>query len=136
MVNRCSALLARGRCPVLAGILNEGDNRLTYDQILRACREGDAEAEAALRECGIYLGMGIANIINLFSPQRILINGDVLLQSDVVYKTALSEAMGRINERLAGNTAFTKLDIGPGESIRGIAIHVTDRLLERSGAIL
>ena len=136
VINNCAELLSRGQCPVLAELVKNGSERLTYDTVLRAFELGDEDVRIVLQECGEYLGMGIANIINLFNPQRIIINGDELLKSDFIYKTAKAEASKRVNEELSRDLKYQKVVIGIEESVQGVAIYVADRLFELSDSIL
>lgn len=44
-------------------------------EILRASQEGDRAAVRVLEEAAVYLGAGIADLINLFNPEKIVIGG-------------------------------------------------------------
>lgn len=131
----CAALLEQGQCPVLAGLL-QGGGPMTFQTALQAFEAGDKGVESALRDCGEYLGMGLANIINLFNPGKIVINGDVLLTSPFVLSTALEEAGRRALEQFSAGVKYETVNIGPREAIMGISIHVADRLFELPGAML
>jgi glucokinase len=48
---------------------------LTAVRVYEAGREGDALALAVFKRFGMYLGIGLANIINLIDPQIIVITG-------------------------------------------------------------
>lgn len=136
VVNGCLEQMALGNSPVLAELAGGQPELVGYDLALEAFRRGDEGVRAVLTECGQYLGMGIANIINLFSPQKIIINGDELLKSDFVYETALVEAGSRANEAMARGVQYQKVEIGTEESIQGLSMYVTDRLFELSDSIL
>src|SRR6185437_14285857 len=43
--------------------------------ILAADARGDGAARAVLEETAVYLGVGVANLINLFNPERIALGG-------------------------------------------------------------
>lgn len=45
------------------------------DRVLAAARNGDAVAAEALQRTARYLGAGLANLVNLFNPERIIIGG-------------------------------------------------------------
>lgn len=51
--------------------------RLTFDQVLEAAHQGDPVAVAALQTGGTYLGIGIANLINIFDPQLVVLGGSL-----------------------------------------------------------
>jgi len=106
---------------------------LTYDMVLEAFEMGDKDVREVLRECGEYLGIGIANIINIFNPKKIIINGDVLLCSDYIYENALVEARSRAYERFMDGLEFNKVNIDMEKAIKGVSLYVTDRVFDLAG---
>lgn len=50
---------------------------LTLDDVLRAARRGDEVALAAIATAGTYLGIAIANLVNLIHPRMVVIGGPV-----------------------------------------------------------
>ncbi len=50
--------------------------------IVQAASEGDGVARQVLEETGVYLGIGIANLINTFNPELIILGGVISLASD------------------------------------------------------
>lgn len=52
--------------------------------VIARARSGDAAAVAALRDTGRYLGTGIANIINSFSPARVVVGGEIAATWDLI----------------------------------------------------
>ena len=59
---------------------------ITAAHVVEAAKEGDAFAVQILEEAGTYLGVGIANVIQLFNPERVILGtiavhaGDLLLE--------------------------------------------------------
>lgn len=51
------------------------DKNLTPALINLASKQGDKLAQAIIRETGVYLGIGLANVISLFDPALIVIGG-------------------------------------------------------------
>lgn len=136
VVNSCSELLEQGKCKVLAEMLSERKTALDYDMILEAFEKGDEDVRQPLSECGQYLGIGIGNLINIFNPQRLIINGDVLLKSEFIYETAIKEASSRAYEQFLADMKYQKVEIGDRESIKGVSLYVTDKLFELSSTII
>ncbi|NJD01210.1 MAG: ROK family transcriptional regulator [Ruminiclostridium sp.] len=133
VVNQCNELLQKGKCKTLEGILNEKNTSISFELILQAYEKGDSEVSEVLKECGEYLGIGLANIINMFNPQRIIINGDLLLTSDFIYKTALEEANKRAYELFLKNLRYEKVNIKIEEALKGVSLFVADKLFDLSG---
>jgi predicted NBD/HSP70 family sugar kinase len=61
-------------------LLQIGDEIGTVLALLRLARNGDSVATQVLHDTISYLGAGIANLINLFNPQRIIMGGWLGLQ--------------------------------------------------------
>jgi glucokinase len=57
-----------------------------------AAQEGHADAIDALRILGGRLGVGIANLINTFDPQEVVIGGGVCAAGDLLLKPAIAAA--------------------------------------------
>lgn len=136
VVNSCSELLDKGKCKILKGLLEGYKTTLDYDLVLEAHQKGDQDVMQILLECGQYLGIGIANIINIFNPQRLIINGDILLKSEFIYETAIKEASSRAYEQFLADMKYQKVEIGDKESIKGVSLYVTDKLFELSSTII
>lgn len=66
---------ARPRHP--GTILQAGSN-LTSERIYQAGVEGDELALEVFRRMGTYLGIGLANVINILNPEMIVIGGGVV----------------------------------------------------------
>lgn len=134
IINQCSELLKIGKCSILRSILDAKKSTvLDYKSIIEAFDSCDTDVEDVLRECGEYLGLGIANIVNIFNPQRIIINGDRLLNCDFIYKTAVKEANSRANEQFVNNLKYEKVNIDAEQAIKGVSLFVAERLFELSG---
>jgi len=66
---------------VLVGLLVGGNRDITRDDVVAAARQGDRAARHALAEAGRYLGVGLANAVNLLNPDRIVIGGEAVAQA-------------------------------------------------------
>jgi glucokinase len=66
----------RGESPALAAIL-EREGRMSAEAMAEAARNGDLASRAIFTEAGRFLGIALANLVNLLSPEAILIGGGV-----------------------------------------------------------
>jgi glucokinase-like ROK family protein len=57
---------------------------ITFDNVLKAAEQNDEVALAALSEVGRYLGIGIANLINIFNPEMIVLGGALNRASPII----------------------------------------------------
>jgi glucokinase len=88
----------------------EGDlSRLTAATVYDAAREGDAVALEVVRETARFLGTGIANLLNVFNPDVVVLAGGVTQAGD-----ALFEPMTREVRRRAFKPAVDACRITPG----------------------
>lgn len=74
-----------------------GIDSLSTRHLVEAAHEGDAFALAQLHEAGVYMGVGITNLLHVFNPQRIVIGGGVWLNGhpfmlDAVWQTIKARA--------------------------------------------
>jgi predicted NBD/HSP70 family sugar kinase len=58
-----------------SSLLNSGDEIQTITEMMTAAQEGDPAAKQVLLDTIHYLGAGLADLINLFNPQRIILGG-------------------------------------------------------------
>src|ERR1700741_2072101 len=68
---------------------------LTAEKVYDAGREGDALALAVFKRFGMYLGIGLANLINLIDPQIIVITGGVVNGWDLFADEMYRQVEGR-----------------------------------------
>ena len=77
----CWEQLACG--PALAAwFAAQGGAALTAGEICALARQGDALALRAVAHGGYWIGRGLANLINLFAPERIALGGGVMRSWD------------------------------------------------------
>ena len=74
----------------------QGDlSKLTAQVIYEAAHDGDGYALEVVRETAKILGAGVANIINIFNPQVVVICGGVTLAGDKLFVPLASEVKRR-----------------------------------------
>jgi len=86
-----------------------GIEDLELAHILSAARNGDAFASELIAEAGRYLGVAVANLVNLMNPSRVVIGGrlataDSLLLTPLIHtmaSRALASSVERTDVRLA-----------------------------------
>lgn len=61
-----------------------GHPGLTVQQVVDLARAGEAQALNAVRETGYYLGVGLAGIITVSNPARIVIGGEIVGAWDLI----------------------------------------------------
>jgi len=74
IAHRAHELIAQGKGTGIARMARNGEP-ITALTVHRAAREGDPEARRIVEEAGHYLGVGLANLVNIFNPELIIIGG-------------------------------------------------------------
>ncbi len=110
------------------GDLTKVDAKVVFE----AAKQGDKLANQLIARLGYYLGVGLANLVNIFNPELILIGGGVAKMGDLLLKPAIKV----VNER-AFATSATSVQIRPAllgddSSILGAVAFVLDNLAEGS----
>ncbi len=95
----CSALES-GRESSLRQCCGGNFYKLTTEEIYRAALGGDTLSRELLKNAGRCLGIGIANMINIMSPEAVILSGGLTGAWDIYVQEAMREASRR---------AFTKL---------------------------
>jgi glucokinase-like ROK family protein len=135
IVQRVRSRLAVGRNSLVPGLMAEQDSPLTLPIILQAADAGDAQALEALSETGSALGRGVANLVNIFNPEMVVVGGLLgaagrhLLPAveQAVAKTALPELQSQVQILLS---AF-----GPDASVMGAVALVIEAILSNPASI-
>lgn len=60
---------------ILATILREQTDQPPIENVFEAARQGDSQVQEVIEERGYYLGVALANLINMFNPELILLGG-------------------------------------------------------------
>jgi glucokinase len=69
--------VAQGMTTRIAGLVEHDLNRITPETIMRAAEQGDAVACDILARAGDALGIGIANMVTVLSPEVVVLGGSV-----------------------------------------------------------
>ncbi len=102
---------------------------LTFTQIVSAARQGDALSIQALAEVAHYLGLGIANLINIFNPHMIVIGGALAQAGDLIIHQMEDKLPSTL---IAGRSAKCKLlaaQLGVDACLHGSVALVFDAVM-------
>ncbi|HET6261429.1 MAG TPA: ROK family protein, partial [Chloroflexia bacterium] len=94
LFDRVRKAVAGGKTSRLAEYSGEELDALTMPLVARAAGEGDQVALDALNETGVYLGIGLANLVNALNPEIVVFGGILSVASEFlvpVIKRVISE---------------------------------------------
>jgi predicted NBD/HSP70 family sugar kinase len=63
---------------------DEAEMQRQLDDIARRARDGDARLLSLFRQVGEILGLGVANLINIIDPQRVVVTGVGMRAADLI----------------------------------------------------
>jgi glucokinase len=81
-----------GRKTILEEELKTPGHRIKSGMLLRAVKEGDKLTIRSLKRSAYFLGLGLASLINLWSPDRIVLGGGVIEKIDLLVDIAAQTA--------------------------------------------
>jgi glucokinase len=94
---------------------------LTAEKIFEAGLQGDELALEIFRRMGVYLGIGLANLINILNPEMIVIGGGVVNGWDLFEKHMLHEVEERAFPLLAARVKIVRAKCGDDAGLLGAA---------------
>lgn len=128
LISRAQELIASSTSAILQGISEE--RKLSPESIFFAAQVGDESAIEMYRELGENLGFGVANLINLFNPDKIVIGGEGAVATkffiDSLRKTATQYAFPHLGDHV-------EIVVGDGSEdvwLQGTAALVIEKFFE------
>lgn len=109
---------ARPRYPNSVLHMSEG---LTAEKIYQAGLEGDELALEVLRRMGVYLGIGLASLVNLLNPEIIVIAGGVSNGWELFEKHMHQQVRERAFPLPAKRVKITRAECGDDAGLLGAA---------------
>jgi glucokinase len=120
--NGCWEILARGPA-MTQWMLTQDESRgpVSAKQICELARTGDALAVQAVEREGYYLGLGLANLVTIFTPEVIVLGGSVM-QSAPLFMGTIHETIRRICTQVPSEKVEIRLaSLGPQTGLIGAA---------------
>jgi glucokinase len=94
---------------------------VTAKSVAAAAMTGDALALELLHQAGYYLGLGLANLIHILEPQRILIGGGVSLAGELLLEPARQTVDQRLMSTVYRGVEILPAALGPDVGLMGAA---------------
>jgi glucokinase len=114
-----SAVVREGRAA-----LRRGSSRLTPELLSRAARAGDRAARQVWVRFGEWLGIGVANLVNLLNPDRVVIGGGIARAWPLFYPSLARTVRARAMEVPARAARIVRGQLGDQAGIIGGAVLV------------
>ena len=104
---------------------------VTSENVYQAAREGDAVAGRVMKDMGRMLGIGIANLINIFNPQMVVIGGGVKDAWPLFIGATRVEVMKRAFQVPAERTEIVPSLLGDDAGVVGAAAAALQKIESR-----
>jgi glucokinase len=95
----------------------------TAEEAFGRARAGDRLAMAGLAEVGRYLGIGIANMVTVISPDRIVLGGGISAAADLLLGPIRDELRRRVRTTSLDEVEIVTAELGTWAGAIGAAIH-------------
>ena len=107
----------------------------TVEDAVVAARAGDTRALAGLDEVGRYLGIGIANMIAVISPDRVIIGGGIAAAGDLLLGPINAELRRRVRTTSLEEVEVVTAELGTWAGAIGAAVHGAEATGGRSAGV-
>jgi glucokinase-like ROK family protein len=87
LISRTRKTIKQGAESLIIKLVDGNLEAINAEIIFRAAREGDLIAQQLLRDTGRFLGIGIANTINMLNPEAVIIAGEITDGGELVLDT-------------------------------------------------
>jgi glucokinase len=94
---------------------------ITAKKICELAQQGDVRALQAVEHEAYYLGLGLANLINLFTPDAIVLSGSVMKSADLFVNRIRAVIRGGCRFVPADKTQLTLASLGDDTNLIGAA---------------
>lgn len=111
--------IAAGRPTTMLETAGGKPEAITGETVDRAARTGDALAGEIFDRAGTYLGVGVANLINLLNPARIIIGGGVSKAGDLLFAPVKRTVRERALKRPATDAQIVPAALGDDAGVVG-----------------
>jgi glucokinase len=113
--------------------LAQGDHqKISARTVQEAAEQEDELAGELIAQTGYYLGVGLANLINIFNPEMIVIGGGVSNIGKRLLDPALETAQRRAYGAAYDRVRFTSPKLGRNSGVMGVAAYAFEEVSKSS----
>lgn len=98
--------------------------QINFDLLLQAQRLGDSFAQELFNQSATYFGIGLANLINIFHPEKVILGGALINSSQMYFETATEIATKNAYYYPKYTPQFSKGELKEAAVVTGAALNV------------
>jgi glucokinase len=121
MVAKAIAMLEKGGESLLKDCCKGSIYKITPEDIYNSALEGDTLSREILREAGKALGVGLATIMNILSPEAIILAGGLVGAWNIYIQEAIREAARRAYKDIFDSVKIIPSSLGDDAGVVGAA---------------
>ncbi len=129
IAKEAAALAAREDAPYIAENYGTDLQNIRSGALARAVAAGDSKVEAVVRKAAYYNGIAVANVINILSPEAVVLGGGLVEAMEVLF---IEEVNRAVEEHampfLRKNVRIVPATLGDDAVVLGAAALVAGRL--------
>jgi glucokinase len=99
----------------------------TAEEAVDAAQAGDQRALSGLTDVARYLGIGIANMITVITPDRVVLGGGVAAAGDLLFDPVRAEVARRVHTTSLDDVEIVPAELGTWAGSIGAAVHGAER---------
>lgn len=119
--------LAKGASSIVRDMVSGHLQDITAEMVSKAAEQGDAVASEVIHQAGVYLGVGLANLVNIFNPELIIIGGGFAKVGSRLLDPAISEMKRRAFSRPANQVRITVAQLGDNSGTLGAVAYLLNQ---------
>jgi glucokinase len=123
---------ARGDAPWIAANCGTDLANIRSGMLAKAIDEGEKVVEAEVRRAAYYTGVGVANLINILSPEAVVLGGGLVEAMESLYLDEVKKAV-KVHTMpfLRKNVRIVAARLGDDAVVLGAGRMIAERLLEK-----
>lgn len=121
IARRGRELMAKDKKSLLWKLCEGDPKKLTSKMVHQGFKRRDRAAVQTWKETAFWLGRGMASLINIFNPERIVVAGGVMLGGDELLAMASKTAKASAFKRPARTVKILKAKLGDDAGVIGAA---------------
>ena len=114
--------IRQGERSSLTEIVGGKIENITAEEVLTATRAGDSLASEVILKAATYLGVGLANVVNIFNPEMIIIGGGMAKMGDLLLNPARQVVRERAFQLSAQAVQIVPAQLGDDAGVLGAAV--------------
>jgi glucokinase len=107
----------------------------TAEKGIEKARAGDPRAIEGFRQVGRYLGIGIANMVIVISPDRVVLGGGLAVAADLMLESIHEELRRRVHTTSLDEVEIVTAEHGTWAGAIGAAVHGAEQAMQPSPVV-